>query len=149
MKTPFRFGYPTPERYRIGPLGPYIDRLAVRLTELQYARETARHKIRVVADLSRWLQRRRLDVGSLDDHLIARFFRGRRGYDPLRCGDVAAVGYLLEILRDLGVLAEQPQAEDGNFQHSTEIAFEQYMKEERGLSRASLLSWQLGTQKQP
>ena len=140
MRDAFRVGSPVPERYRIGPLRPYIDRLAARLFELQYAKEPARRKIRVVADLSRWLQRRRLDVGSLDDHLIARFFRGRRGYDPLRCGDVAVVGYLLEILRDLGVLAEQPQAEDGNFQHSTEIAFEQYMKGERGLSRASLLN---------
>src|SRR5438046_397931 len=91
MRDAFRVGSPTPKRYRIGPLGPYIDRLAVRLCELQYAREPARRKIRVVADLSRWLQRRRLDAGSLDDRLIARFFHGRRGYDPLRCGDVAAV----------------------------------------------------------
>src|SRR5213594_3781254 len=59
MRHAFRIGSPTPERYRIGPLGPYIDPLAVRLSEFQYARETARHKIRVVADLSRWLERRR------------------------------------------------------------------------------------------
>lgn len=140
MRDAFRFGFPTPERYKIGPLGPYIDRLAVRLSELQYARETARHKIRVVADLSRWLDHRRLDVGSLDDRLIVRFFRGRRGYDPMRCGDMAAVGSVLQLLRDLGVLPESPQEEGGGSQHSTEIAFEQYLKQERGLSQASLFN---------
>ena len=79
MRDAFRIGSPTPKRYRIGPLGPYIDRLAVRLSELQYARETARHKIRLVADLSRWLERTRLHVGSLDDRLLARYFSGRGG----------------------------------------------------------------------
>ena len=140
MRHAFRIGSPTPERYRIGPLGPYIDPLAVRLSEFQYARETARHKIRVVADLSRWLERRRLDVGSLDDRLIARFFRGRRGYDPMRCGDMAAVGSVFQLLRDLGVLPEPPQEEGGSPQHFTEIAFEQYLKQERGLSQASLFN---------
>ena len=140
MRVAFRIGSPLPERYRIGPLRPYIDRLAARLSELQYAREPARRKIRVVADLSRWLQRRRLDVGSLDGRLIARFFRGRKGYDPLRCGDVAVVGLLLGLLRDLGVLAGQPHAEDGDLQHPTEIAFEQYLTQERGLSQATLLN---------
>ena len=33
MRHAFRIGSPTPERYRIGPLGPYIDPLAVRLSE--------------------------------------------------------------------------------------------------------------------
>ena len=135
MRHAFRIGSPTPERYRIGPLGPYIDPLAVRLSEFQYARETARHKIRVVADLSRWLERRRLDVGSLDDRLIIRFFRGRRGYDPMRCGDMAAVGSVFQLLRDLGVLPEPPQEEGGSPQHFTEIAFEQYLKQERGCPR--------------
>jgi len=140
MREAFRTGFPLPKRYLIGPLGPYIDRLAVRLSELQYARETARHKIRLVADLSRWLERRRLDVGSLDDRLVARFFRGRRGYDPMRCGDTAVVASVLQILRDLGVLPEPPQPEGGSPQHSSEIAFEQYLKQERGLSRATLFN---------
>src|SRR2546425_13234561 len=109
MRDPFQVGAPTPERYRIGPLGSYVDRLAARLSERQYARQTARRKIRVVADLSRWLERRRLDVGSLDDHLIARFFHRRRRYDPARAGDAAAVRTLVQLLPEIRVLPERVQ----------------------------------------
>ena len=136
MRDSFQVGTPTPERYRIGPLGPYVDRLAARLFERQYARETARHKIRVVTDLSRWLERRRLDAGNLDDRLIARFFHGRRGYDPVRCGDTAAVQSLLELLRELGVLPERSGG--GSPPHPIEIRFEQYLRQERRLSPATL-----------
>jgi site-specific recombinase XerD len=138
MRDAFRIGFPLPKRYLIGPLRPYIDRLASRLAELQYARETARLKIRVVADLSQWLERKRLGVGSLDDRLIAKFFHRRRRDVPARNGEKAAVGSLLELLRDLGVLAEKHQEVGGNLQHPTEIAFGQYLKQERGLSQASL-----------
>jgi len=138
MRDPFQVGAPTPERYRIGPLGSYVDRLAARLSERQYARDTARRKIRVVTDLSRWLERRRLDAGSLDDRLIARFFRRRRRYDPVRCGDTAAVRLLLELLRDLGVLPEQSGGRGGSHPHPAEIRFEQYLRQERRLSPATL-----------
>src|SRR5437867_13214581 len=90
MRDAFRIGSPTPKRYRIGPLRPYTDRLAVRLSELQYARQTARHNIRLVADLSRCLERRRLDVRRLDDRLLARHLSGPGGHDPSRCGDLPA-----------------------------------------------------------
>src|SRR2546425_9290982 len=131
MRDPFQVGAPTPERYRIGPLGSYVDRLAARLSERQYARDTARRKIRVVTDLSRWLESRRLDAGSMDDRLIARFFRRRRRYDPVRCGDTAAVRLLLELLRDLGVLPEQSGGRGGSHPHPAEIRFEQYLRQER------------------
>lgn len=128
------------ERYRVGPLRPYIDRLAALLFERQYASKVARHKIRVVADLSRWLERRRLGVDSLDDRVIGRFFHRRRRYDPVRRGDMAAVGSLLELLRDLGVLPKRSRGEDGSPQHPTEISFEQYLRQERRLSPATLLN---------
>ncbi len=136
MRDPFQVGAPPPKRYRIGPLGPYVDRLAARLFERQYARETARKKIRVVTDLSRWLERRRLDAGNLDDRVIARFFHGRRRYDPVRGGDTAAVRSLLELLRERGVLPERPGG--GSPPHPIEISFEQYLRQERRLSPATL-----------
>jgi site-specific recombinase XerD len=138
MRDPFQVGPLTLQRYRVGPLRLYIDRLAASLFERQYARQTARHKIRVVADLSRWLERRRLDVVSLDDRLIARFFHRRRRYDPVRCGDTAAVRSLLDLLRELGVFPERSRGEGGSLQHATEISFEQYLRQERRLSDATL-----------
>jgi len=138
MRDAFRVGSPLPKRYLIGPLRPYIDRVAAHLFERQYERETARHKIRVVADLSRWLERRRLGLDSLDERLIARFFGCRRGYDPARAGDAAAVRILVELLRDQHVLPEPQQAGGGSTQHATENSFERYLMQERCLSQATL-----------
>lgn len=126
------------QRYRVGPLAIYIDQLAARLLEHQYARASARHKLKVVADLSGWLQRRRLDVGSLNEDLIAAFIRRRRRYDADRHGDVAGVRSLLELLRESGVLAPPPRRSRLACQLPIELAFERYLKQERGLSQATV-----------
>ncbi len=134
MRGGFRFGHPVGRWYRIGPLSDYLDEYAARLGELQYTRETAVHKIK-----SRWLSHQRLDVHSLDDHLIAKFFRQRRQRRDTACsGDMAAVRLLQDLLRDRGILPELPRPEDRR--HATEIAFEQYLREERRVSPATLLN---------
>lgn len=139
MRKGFRFDCPVPRWYRIGPLSDYLDEYAARLGQHQYARETAVRKIKVVSDLSRWLERKRLDVVSLDDRLIAKFFHQRQQqYDPVSTGDVAAVRLLQDLLRDRGVLPELPRTEDRR--HATEITFEQYLREERHVSPATLLN---------
>ena len=45
------------KRLHEGPLGVYIDAYAGMLREKGYAERTAKEKIRIVADLSRWLDR--------------------------------------------------------------------------------------------
>ena len=137
MRGGFRFGHPVGRWYRFGPLRGYLDEYATRLGELQYARESARQKIKVVSDLSRWLEHEGRDVRSLDDHLIAKFFRQRRQrYNPVFSGDMAAIRLLQDLLRERGVLPERPLPVDRR--HTTEIAFEQYLREERRVSPATL-----------
>jgi hypothetical protein len=58
------------ERLRLGPLGPYIDAFAQHLSERGYMRPAARHKIRVVAGLNRWLKRRGRGVEDLDEQVV-------------------------------------------------------------------------------
>jgi site-specific recombinase XerD len=139
MRRGFRFGHPVGRWYRVGPLRDYLDEYATRLGELQYARECARQKIKVVSDLSRWLEHERLGVRSLDDHLIAKFFRQRRQrHNPVFSGDMAAIRLLQDLLRERGVLPELPPPEDRR--HTTEIVFEQYLREERRVSPSTLAS---------
>jgi hypothetical protein len=47
----------TIRRLHEGPLGEYLDALAAQLQDQGYACESARLQLRVVAELSRWLQR--------------------------------------------------------------------------------------------
>lgn len=137
MRIGFRFDRPVPRWYRVGPLSGYLDAYAALLRERQYARETAVHKIKVVSDLSRWLERTRIDVRDLDDALLTKFFRQRQRSDPTPGGDMAAVRVFLDLLREHEVLPEPPPVEDPPG-HSTEIAFEEYLREERQLSEAAL-----------
>jgi site-specific recombinase XerD len=124
------------DHYQVGPLAPYIHYLAARLSTEQYGYETARHKVRVVADLSLWLERRRLKASQLDEQIIARFLRRRRRYDPARRGDSSASTLMLELLRELDVAPARPVKP--SLRHPIERSFEQYLREERRLSQASL-----------
>lgn len=140
MREPFRVGHLALQRYRTGPLGGYIDRFAAWLQERQYARQAARHMIRVVADLSLWLQRRRLGVESLNEQTVAKFFHRRRRYDPTRRGDRAAVRALLDLLRDRNPTPRPPRKEPAGPSHPIERDFALYLKQERRLSPATLLN---------
>ena len=57
---------PVVRRLHDGPLGLYIDDYAAQLVEQGFSRATALRTLRLVADLSRWLERRKLGVGQLD-----------------------------------------------------------------------------------
>ena len=65
------------ERLRSGPLGIYIDQYAAQLHAMAFAQGTGKHKVRLVASLSRWLQRRRLTAPDLDDERCLEFLRHR------------------------------------------------------------------------
>jgi site-specific recombinase XerD len=128
------------ECYRIGPLAPHIDAFAARLLEAGYGRQTARHKLRVVADLSLWLRARRAGPESLDEHTLARFRCHRRRYDAARRGDSSAVRQVLEFLQELGVAPAATPKKNARPCHAIEERFERYLRQERRLAEASVLN---------
>jgi len=68
--------FPSPkvsERLYAGPLGDHIDRFARLLLDQGYATKTAQEKIRLLADLSRWLERKQLNVKDLDEQRINKY----------------------------------------------------------------------------
>jgi len=136
MDRPFRLEGFDLRRYRVGPLAPHIDGLAALLSAGQYRRESARQKIRVVADLSLWLERRRLGADALDEQVVRRFFHRRHRHDQVRAGDVSAAAVVLELLRERGVVPRSSTEADPR--HAVEKDFERYLREERRLSQASL-----------
>ena len=72
--------FPSPEvleRLYVGPLSDHIDRFARLLLDQGYATKTAQEKIRIVADLSRWLERKQLKVNDLDEQRINEYLKFR------------------------------------------------------------------------
>ena len=121
-----------------GPLGMYIPGFGELLSNQGYARSTAREKIRLITNLDHWLQRRSIDVSTLDEKHAMRFLSQRQICHPSRRGDPATVRALFRYLRGAGIVATpvlkgQPSAIDRIL-----TTFEEYLITERGLKQATV-----------
>jgi len=66
-----------------GPLASYVDGFAAQLAIQGYVDSTAKEKLRLVAHLSRWLQRHDLPLAALDEERVRQFLVDP-GWTPLR-----------------------------------------------------------------
>ena len=96
----------TPLRMREGPLGGYVDAFAQQLIDEGYARASARYALQLVADLGRWLRRRRMVAPQLTPEHLARYLEHRSRQAHYRSGDAAILGRLLRLLLDKGIVAQ-------------------------------------------
>src|SRR6266446_1676420 len=93
---------PQPEELRslhIGPLAPHIESFASLLSEQGYCRDNGWQKIKLVADLSRWLQQRHIKLKQLEEGRAAAFLRARWKRVSRQSGDQITMSQLLRHLR--------------------------------------------------
>ena len=130
-----------PRRFCRGPLAAYIDGFATHLSEQGYARSTAKEQLRLVAQLSRWLERRRLEGDDFDEPRIGEFlqYRRRHGLAP-RSNDVV-LKFLLTHLRNAGVVRSPLPAIGHSALHVIERGYTEYLAQERGLSAVTLANY--------
>lgn len=122
----------------VGPLCSYIETFAVGLSQQGYARSTAKEKIRLVADLSRWLDRRQLGLDDLDEQRVVQFLQYRRRRSRVPRNNRATLEVLLKQLRSVGVVAARTPQKDDSALRELQDQFAQYLAQERGLSQATL-----------
>ena len=132
---------PTLERLHDGPLGRYVDAFAAWLSTRGYTRRTVMSRIRLVGAVSRWLRRRRLGVGDLDEQTTAEFLKCRRRKHRTRNEDVPTLRLLLEHLRELGVIPLHPPEVDQSELGCVECNFSQYLRQERALSEGTVMNY--------
>lgn len=120
-------------RLRSGPLGAYIDRYAAQLHEAAFPQGTGRHKVRLVASLSGWLQRRRLNASDLDEECCSQFLRHRARKQVPNRKDQAALRALLAMLRMLDAAPPAPPVMLDPCEHAAQ-QFRNYLLNDRGLS---------------
>lgn len=120
-------------------LAPHLDAFITHLQQGRYAANTTKGYVAGIAHFAYWITQSKLPVEALDEHIVKQFLNDHlprcdcptpvmRYHRDLR----AALGHLLRILRQQGVIAE-PSA------HSDYIAeelyrYDQYMFKTRGLS---------------
>jgi site-specific recombinase XerD len=121
-------------------LASHIDGFANLLAREGYARSTLQEKLQLFVDLSRWLERRKLQAADLDEHRLSLFLSYRRRYGARR-GDASTGSQMLRYLRDLGYVPMPPETIDDSPLNRIEREFERFLSSERGLKPATLVGY--------
>jgi site-specific recombinase XerD len=139
MSTERFFPDPTiRQRLLVGPLAGHIDGFAAQLASTGYAHSTAKDKLRLLSDISRWLADQELGVDILDEHRLGAFLRQRRRERAER-REAATCRQLLSYLRELGRIPDAPPelGSEGPVDR-IERAYERFLVSERGLTPATV-----------
>ena len=126
---------------RVGPLAEDLDQFAASLAAQGYARQSAASKLRLVRNLSRWLEHQGLGIEALDEPRIEAFLL-TRGPRCVQRGEAVTTRQLLSHLRAVGripLAAPSPQNPDPFA--PVEHRYERFLVNERGVSRATVKSY--------
>ncbi len=127
-----------PLRVRVGgPLAPYAAGYAAELARVGYTASGATLQLRLVADLSAWLDARGLEPGVLSAPLVDRFLAARRAAGRTRYASNRAVRPPLEYLRGLGVVPVAPEPESDAPLDRLLARYRRYLVVERRLASAT------------
>jgi len=127
-------------RMHQGPLGAYVDAFAQQLIGEGYAKASCRYALQLMADLGRWLRRRRITAQQLTSEHLGRYLQYRRRCGRHRSGDAAIVRRLFSLLRDNGIVAQGPPIERTPAERLEE-QFRLYLEQERRLAPATVFHY--------
>jgi site-specific recombinase XerD len=117
-----------------GPLGAHIDTFTHQVLDQGYASWTAKYMVRLLADLSRWLQRHALTATELNEQRLEAFLQDRyRRYHPHRL-DCPVLRRLLAQLRAHGVIPIPVVETNSSACDRLACAFQEYLLHQRGLA---------------
>jgi site-specific recombinase XerD len=138
MSTSTVFKFPSViRRQHDGPLGIHIDAYETLLQEEGYSRRSTYVHLHVVADLSRWLKRQRLDAGDIDEQAVKRYLQCRRHFVKRYRGASSVPYKFLSMLRDRGITNQKAPVVAVDACKTAVADFERYLSKERGLSAAT------------
>lgn len=92
------------QQWYTGPLGAHIDTCAQQLLAQGYAHWTAQYTMRLLADLSRWLQRHTLTATDLNEQRVDDFRHDRSRCSRVHRDDRPTLRQWLEHRRDQGLI---------------------------------------------
>ncbi len=131
------------QRERAGVLRQHFPTFVAALAGRGYAKTTAEQQVRLVAEFGRWLERRNLLAGGLDEHQCNEFLRYRqRQGRPIR-SHRTTLRILLDVLRGCEVIRSRDEmaADQDDPICGIQHAFKCHVLEERGLSDATLINY--------
>jgi site-specific recombinase XerD len=128
-------------RLQRNPLRPHLESFAVLLSSLRYTASTARPQLEFLSVFGRWLVQEGIAVTDLDEEIIDSFFgeRRRQGLSPRY--HASTVRRFLEHLRNEGIVPLTEPVTDESPLALLTSRYEKYLREERGLSTATVKNY--------
>lgn len=121
-----------------GPLGAFVDAYAGELAARGYRPLSVVGELRQVGRLSRWLEAQGLSTADLDCGRVEEFLAWQRAVGRSRSQwSRPGLLVLLEVLRDLVVVGEEPVAELSGSELLV-VSFAGYLRSERGLAEGTI-----------
>ena len=133
--------FPNPadfERLRTGPLGDHIEAFAQALSDLGYAVWTAKYAMRLLADLSTWLEHNGQTVMALDEQAINAFLQHRYQRHRQHREDKGTLAVVLAYLRSQGVLTPIVERQRDDEAWCIRAAFRQHLISQRDLAPTTI-----------
>ena len=138
MSKYFRYHPDNLEGFRSDPLGSYVDGFAALIEKQHYCNLVALRKLRLVADLNRWLARHRVELAKLSEPQVEAFLETQWKKRHKRSGDSCTLALLLRHLRGLAVIPTLQLAPLSGAQDLILHDFEQFLLNERGLATGTV-----------
>ena len=123
-----------------GPLGKYIDYYAAELRAEGYAEHSAKMQVRLLADFSHWLAKRRISATQITAAHLQPYLRSRARYRRPQRGDAVPLKRLLNLLLRQGVIAE-PSLPPATLAEKLRDEFRLYLQQERALSSTTSIAY--------
>jgi site-specific recombinase XerD len=133
--------YPNPivvQRLQAGPLSAHIDTFAQQLFDAGYALWTVKDSVRLLADLTTWMQQQGLTITNLAELPVHTFFQNRYQIRRPHRDDQAILKKLLTHLRTEGIIAAPVKAIGDPAYSSMVQAFQQYLIDQRNLAPSTI-----------
>jgi site-specific recombinase XerD len=136
--------FPNPvvfERLLAGPLGGHIEAFAQELSDRGYAVWTAKYAMRLLADLSAWLEQNGRMVTELDEQAIDAFFQHRYQSHRKHREDKGTLAVVLAYLRSQGVLTPVVERQEDDEASSILGAFHRHLISQRDLAPSTVQTY--------
>jgi site-specific recombinase XerD len=133
--------YPNPlvvQHLQEGPLSAHIDIFAQQLFDEGYALWTVKYSVRLLADLTTWMQQQRLAISDLSELPVQTFFQHRYQLRRPHRDDQAILKKLLAYLRTVGIIAAPVKATADPACVSIVQAFQQFLIYQRNLAPSTI-----------
>ncbi len=125
-----------------GPLAPYIVSFCKSVSARGYAVYSIHRQVLIAACFSRWLGQRGVGLRAITADHCALYLRYRARHRRVRPGDAAALTYVIDFLRQEGVVpvGKIPVRRLTAVEHCAQ-EYEQYLRETRALARTTIINY--------